>query len=127
MRCWPISVLLMVANSALATPGTLTHQGRMLDAFGVGVNGSMELVFTLHTEPDGGPEAVWTEQDTVVLQDGYYFTTLGDGTPLGALDLTGTSYWLQLSEPDGPIFSPRTPLASVPSALSLVGGFARLR
>ena len=123
MRFRLVALALLTSTSALAAPGTLLQQGRVVDALGDPVSGSKTLVFTLHTQLEGGSGAVWTEQDGVVLEDGYYSTTLGDGTSLTALDFAATSYWLEIAEFNGPVFSPRTPLASVPSALSLVGGF----
>lgn len=114
--------VLTLLATAVAAPGTLTHQGRLVDALGNPVEGSVELTVALYASA-AATTPVWSETETVTTAQGYFSTTLGDTNPLGTLDFAGTSYWVGTTITGQGEMSPRTPLASVPSAMSLAGGF----
>lgn len=114
---------LLFCTTAAAAPGTMVHQGRLLDSAGGAVDGVREIDFSIYTQATGGA-AVWTERDTVALASGFYATVLGDSTPgLAALDWGRTHYWVGASIVGGDELLPRTEVGSVPSAMSLAGGF----
>ncbi len=111
---------LLGASSALAAPTELPHSGRMLSAAGDPLTGDITLEFRLYTQASGGT-AVWTESDTVRMEDGYYSTLLGDSSTLTALDWTGSSFWLGITPAGGAEFGARSPIGAVPLAMNLSG------
>lgn len=118
-RC-PI-VIVFACASALASPGTLTHQGRLVDAVGNPVQGDVSVELGLYTQASGGA-AVWSESETLHVDAGYYAAVLGDTNPLTALDFASTTYWVGVTLGTTEL-APRMEVRSVPSALSLSGGF----
>ena len=114
-------VLLLVPSLAHAGPGTLLHQGRVLDPAGGAVNGTQNVVLGLYTQASGGT-AVCSETQSVVLSDGYYSAVLGDGAcDLTTLDFNATTYWVQTQVGTTTLF-PRNELHAAPMALSAAGG-----
>ncbi len=51
--------LLLVPTLALAVPGQVTQQGRLVDASGVGLSGSHTIAFSLFS--DSAPDATLTD------------------------------------------------------------------
>jgi hypothetical protein len=98
------------ANVAGAAP--FVHQGRALHADGTAVNGSTTVVVRLFGQASGGT-ALWTENQTVTLEDGFYSLELGSLTPIPGQYLDGRSLWVEVEV--GGAFS-RAPIAEVPRA-----------
>ena len=67
---------LLLTTPSLATPTTLTHQGRLLDTDGRPVDGVHTLAFGLYDAADGGAE-VWSEVHAVPFSAGLYTVELG--------------------------------------------------
>ncbi len=101
-------------TDASASPLSFTHQGRLLGAAGGGISGTHSVTFQLFEDAtDGSP--LWTETDTLTLEDGRYTTILGDGSDLtGVID--GTSLYLQVTV-DTEVLLPRQILVAVPYAV----------
>ncbi len=68
--------LLLVPTLALAVPGQVTQQGRLVDASGDGLTGSHTIAFSLFSD-SAGTTSVWSEQHTVEVAEGYYSVVLG--------------------------------------------------
>jgi hypothetical protein len=102
---------------AAAVPSAVQHQGRLLDANGIAVNGPVTLGISLFTAESGG-DLLWSGSPAVVAQDGYYSVVLGTTpmTPIDSTALAGSSVWLELTLP-GASASDRTALTSVPFAI----------
>lgn len=100
---------------AWAAPSTVTHSGRLLDAAGAPVSGSVSATFALRNAADAG---TWSETHTLSVTEGFYSVVLGNQTPLdedafrGRWDLVVTVGGEELG---------RQPLTSVPSALAVRG------
>src|SRR5690606_18889466 len=109
-----VLVSLLVPSVALAVPLRMSHQGRVLEAGGDPVQGAHTLRFALYAAATGGT-AVWTETDALTLDNGYFATILGDGTPLDLDDLGG-DLWLGITVDAGTELSPRQQLVSAPYA-----------
>ena len=114
-------LLLALAVSASAqVPTTMSYQGRLVEntADQDAATGSVDIVFSLWSDPSGGTE-LWTESWTgVPLSNGIFSVLLGsNGSPFDPADFQGdTSLYLQL-EVDGETLSPRQMLGSSPFAV----------
>jgi hypothetical protein len=113
MRRAALFATLALPAVAAANPNHLTFQGRVLDALGAPIEGSQSLRFTIYTASNGTGQ-VWQETDTIPLTDGYFATTLGDGTALTGVDF-GQNLWIALKVGTAAEL-PAQPLNAVPSA-----------
>jgi hypothetical protein len=113
-----IIVYLLVGGpaSALAQPSMISWQGFLTDTTGQVVNGTVDLSFGLYEVSEGG-STVWT-MDTlgISVSDGIVSLPLG---PFDSLDF-GKPHWLGVTIDAGTEISPRSPLNSAPSALTLL-------
>ena len=71
-----LTALCLIATTAHAVPAQFTHQGRLLDADGVPLEGEATITFSVITEETGGV-IVWEELITVLLFGGFYSAVLG--------------------------------------------------
>ncbi len=101
--------------AAQGVPGTVTHEGLLLDADGLPRAGQVVLRFALYGEPLGGV-ALWAEELQLELVDGYYRVALGTTQPLGAV-FGGAERYLGIAVDGGAELSPRHRLGSVPYAM----------
>lgn len=117
MRQWVLSaVSLCCASAALAITPTLHHQGRLLDALGAPLDGSVIANFDLYAD-DTSTVSLWDETHSLAVSDGYYGVVLGETTPLTPEFIASNSeLWIAISI-GGSEFQ-RSPLGSVPSALT---------
>ncbi len=82
------------AGSALAAvPQTLVQQGRLIDVDGSPTAGTVSIVFTLYDAPENG-NVLWTETQTITLDDGYFSAVLGSVTAIPASAFDGTTRYL---------------------------------
>lgn len=118
MKRLPFASLLISALALAQAPAQISYQGRLVGADGAPVTGSISMTFKLFATPTD-TTALWTEQETVALTDGYYSLQLGSVTsmPAGAFD--GTTRYLELTVGSSAL-SPRQPLVSTPYALMSV-------
>ena len=117
MRHYHLLVALLLTTSASAAPNTMLHQGRLLDASGLAVEGTTTLGLALFTTASGG-SPVCTESDTVQVAQGYYSTVVGDnGCSLHTLAFGSATYWLEVSVGGNPL-APRNELHGVPTSLN---------
>ncbi len=104
-----------LAAQAQDVPPYLVHQGRLMDALNTPVNGAQELTFSLYTEETGGT-AFWTETQTVLLTEGFYSVTLGQGQSLDLAQFSGETLFLGVTV-GGEELTPRLAMQSVPYAI----------
>ena len=113
-----LAVLCLFSTAAHAVPGQFTHQGRLLDADGVPLEGEVDITFRLITEETGGV-IVWEEPITLSLVNGFYSAILGgdeDDNPLDVEVLSEAPVWLEMQLDGEPAMFPRSPINAVPYA-----------
>jgi hypothetical protein len=64
-----------------AVPTTLNYQGQLSSAAGVPVNSAVSMTFSLYNAASGGT-ALWSEAQSITVNNGLYSVTLGQTTPL---------------------------------------------
>jgi hypothetical protein len=107
--------LLMTTSVAAASPSTMTHSGRVLDAQGEGVTQTSDITFTLY---DDSGVSIWSESLNTPLSNGYYAAVLGAGSPLPASAFLADT---QIGVSIGGQELSRQSLHSTPSAMSGTG------
>lgn len=80
-----IAVSFLPCLAAAQVPGTLGYQGRLLKSDGSTEAGIVDLSFALFNAAGGGV-ALWSEQQSVALSEGFYAVALGAAKSL-SLDL----------------------------------------
>jgi hypothetical protein len=117
--------VLAAAGSAAAVPPFLSEQGRLFTSAGAPVtNTDLAIRFTIYTAVDGdghGTGQLWTENQTVAVDDGYFSVVLGDtsggGTALPANLFNGSTRYLGIKVGTDPEMEPLQEIVSVPYAL----------
>jgi hypothetical protein len=109
-------VVLFASVSVAQAPQKVGYQGLLLKSDGTPETGMVMMTFSVFATPTGGA-ALWTEDQTLALSQGYYATYLGDVTPLPPMLFDGTERYLEIAVGGVPL-SPRMRLSSVPYAIS---------
>jgi hypothetical protein len=123
--------LLLVPTLALAVPGQVTQQGRLVDASGDGLTGSHTIAFSLFSD-SAGSTSVWSEQHTIEADEGYYSVVLGadSSNPLDDTVLSLAPLYLGMTVDGGTLMQPLLEVNSAPysilsgTAENLDGGYA---
>lgn len=112
-------VAMMIPSSARSeVPGSLTHQGRLFDAFGAPIDGTLELTFAIYDAPGLGATELWSEAITVEFDEGYYSAELGLGVPIDVpVVFDGSTRFLGVTVEGDAEMTPRATVGSVPYAL----------
>jgi len=105
--------------AATALPLNLGHQGRLHDSSGVPLDGTSSLTFSLYTAPTGGA-SVWSETQSVDVDNGYYAVDLGTVSSIDPADLDVDALYLGVSIDGGAELS-RVSIESVPFAFHALG------
>ena len=106
---------LLTATSAAALPLEYTHQGRVTDADGTPINGTLDVTLRLVEEPSGN--TLTTEiHPNVELSDGYYAVSLGSIATLNPAWFDGRDLSLGVTIEGGSELTPRTAILPVPYA-----------
>lgn len=113
MRAVWLTCVASLMCSSMALAGSYRHQGRVLDANGVALQGPQSVVVHLYTSESGS--SVWSEShpDTP-MQGGYYTIEIGGNTPIPGQYLDGRSLWISVHV--GGVAGERQPLLEVPLA-----------
>jgi hypothetical protein len=123
-KCWR-QVLLVLACAGLgyvptasaAVPALLTQQGRLLDEAGAPVDADVSFVFSIYSAATGGT-ALWTETQTITVDQGYFSARLGDVTAIDPALFDGTkNLFLGVKVGADPEMTPRQRVTSVPFAI----------
>ncbi len=117
MRHLGLLLAFALPTTALAVPGLLTQQGRLLDSSGLPLDGQHDLELELFDDPAGGA-SLYSETLTLDFEDGYYTALLGTGGGLDASAFAGDEAFLQLTVDTSPPLPSRIVVASVPYAFS---------
>lgn len=122
-----VSLVLCILQTAMAQSTTeqIAYQGRLSDSQGALLGGGFATMsFALFSAAEGGSPLWSEEQSDVPVVNGLFTVALGSQTPFGAsLFADNPSLWLEIAvdaggdglDP-GDVYSPRTPLNSVPVA-----------
>lgn len=107
------------ASAASAVPATLTQQGRILDKDGEPVSSKVHFVFTVYDVAEGGEakNALWTEEQDITLDDGYFSTELGSVAAIPPTLFDGSVRYLGVTVGNDDEMVPRQTISSVPYAL----------
>lgn len=120
-----VALLAFVASASSASaapqivPQTLTQQGRLLDSDGAPVDGvQLTFTFSLYTAASAGT-AIWSEQQTVTPDNGYFSAKLGEGTAFtpDIFDGSRGALYLGIKIGSDAEMAPRQELTSVPFAM----------
>jgi hypothetical protein len=113
------AVLAGISNVASAelVPSLMTQQGRLMNAAGEPVAGSVNITFTLYGQLSGGV-SLWTETQSITLDEGYFSARLGEATPLDPALFDGGELYLAVKVGTDAEMTPRQPLVSVPYAFA---------
>ena len=111
-----LALLATAQTSSAAVPLALTQQGRLLQTDGTPETGSISMTFALYTAATGGT-AVWSETQSLTLDDGYFSTQLGSVTALTASLFDGQTKYLGITLQGESEMTPRETLSSVPYAI----------
>ncbi len=102
-------------GSALAAdpvPQTLTQQGRILDSDGNPISSKVHFVFSVYAKATGGT-ALYSEEQDITLDDGYFSTQLGVKADL----YDGSTRYLGVTVGNDDEMTPRQTISSVPYAI----------
>jgi hypothetical protein len=88
-----------------AAPSQILHQGRLLDASGQPMDGSLSASFAVYDVASGGA-ALHSEAETLLVQDGYYTASLG---PFPSPVLSASDLWVEVTVGSATL-APRTPI-----------------
>ena len=76
------AVLMLVATVARAdVPALMSYQGRLQNSSGAPLDGTFSISFAMYDAASGG-SAVWTETQSVVVNEGLFIVLLGAVTPM---------------------------------------------
>jgi len=99
---------------ALTTvPQTITNQGRLFDADQDPINGTLEVVFAVYDSANAAVP-IWSEQQSVTFDEGFYSVSLGSVVPFGTTVFDGSLRFFGITIGNSPELSPRAPIQSVP-------------
>jgi hypothetical protein len=112
-----LSAFCLFASTAHAVPAQFTHQGRLLDADGAPLEDEATITFRV-TDSEAGGAALWEDEITVLLTNGFYSAVLGasEDNPLDTDVLSQAPVWLELQLDGETAMFPRSPINAVPYA-----------
>ncbi len=113
-----VFALALLPSAALAVPMEFTHQGRLMDASGLPLDGTHDVGFAIYDVPAGGT-ALWSEVQSLDFDDGYYVAPLGhdSSNALDSATFDGDTRFLGLTVDSGAELPTRISMVSVPYAI----------
>jgi len=122
-----VSILLAAFVSHAQVPQLFNYQGFLRNAAGAPVTGSLSVEFRIYKTPTGGT-ALWTETQTVTVNEGVFNVLLGATVPIPYSVFEGGKRYLALRIGSDPEMAPRKRFASVAYAFHTsnsdsLGGF----
>ncbi|MCL5029274.1 MAG: hypothetical protein M1480_09690 [Bacteroidetes bacterium] len=106
------AILIFIVSSYLLfgqVPSTISYQGVLTNNNGTPLNGSYTMQFGLYTTSTGG-SAIWSESQTVQVNNGVFNVLLGGNNPLLSNLTFNIPYWLQVTVNNSSL--PRAELSS---------------
>src|SRR5207248_688952 len=107
----------LASRGSAASPVALTEQGRLFDGNGAPLSATVPITFAVYASATGGAP-LWTETQTLTLDQGYFSATLGAGTPFPPTLWDGSVRYVGVQAGTDPEMTPRQPAESVPYALA---------
>lgn len=114
---WLLMCSAPATTQAQGVPLRINHQGQLFDAAMTPVNGSHTITFAIYANAAGGI-ALWSEQQTLTFDKGYYATTIGTMAAIPKNLFNGGTVYLGISIDSDSEMTPREPLDSVPYAIA---------
>ena len=117
-----VLIICFLTTSVFADiPHTLNYQGRLMDQSGQPVtDGQYTVTFRLYTAASGG-NMVWEEQQTVMTNNGYFNTVLGNTTALSP-SIFNQPLWTGMQINSNPEMIPRQKLSTTAYAMTVADG-----
>jgi len=103
-----LTTTMLLSAAALAdVPGLMNYQGALTDAYGVALDTTVSMAFSIHTDSTGGSQ-LWSEtQSSVMVNHGVFNVLLGRVNPLSDAVFSAASCWLQIQVGGDPVLAPR--------------------
>lgn len=121
MKAWTKGLLVFglilltgLSVSGAPVPALINYQGRLTDSSGMPISGSVSMRFSIWDASEFGLE-LWSENQTVSVNNGIYNVLLGSMNPLSESVFGGPGRYLEV-EAGGETLSPRQQIVSVPFA-----------
>lgn len=116
----PLALVLLAGCGVNALNPAFSHQGRLLDDSGQPVaDGNYDVMYRIYQSSSGGT-AVYTDTQTVAIENGLFTTSLGLTDTLTPTIFTVPT-WLEVTV-EGETLTPRQRLMGAPYAFSLASG-----
>jgi hypothetical protein len=93
-----------------AVPQTINYQGYLTDSSGTPINGIVQMTFSIYDVETGGTP-LWSETQSVTVNNGIYNVNLGAVNPINLL--FDTQYYLGIQVETDAEMTPRQPFTSV--------------
>ncbi|NIO86815.1 MAG: hypothetical protein GTN68_40335 [Candidatus Aminicenantes bacterium] len=108
-----VSFIMILSVSLYAqVPKLINYQGMLTDAAGNPINGSRIIQFGIYNSASGGT-ALWTETQTVTVNNGLFNVLLGANTPIAVSVFDGGDKYLAVKVGTDAEMTPRKRLVSV--------------
>jgi hypothetical protein len=108
-----LSIVLLSTTAQAEVPGRINYQGTLTDAYGVALDTTVSMTFSIYSDSIG-LTSVWGEvQPVVVVSDGIFNVLLGSVNPISETIFPGAPRWLGVQVGGDPELSPLLKLASV--------------
>ncbi len=115
-------ITLFAFSSNAQIPQLINYQGMLTDATDNPINGSRVIQFRIYNSASGGT-ALWTETQTVAVNNGLFNVLLGSITPIPFSVFDGGDKYLALKVGSDAEMTPRKRLVSVGYAYTATGVF----
>ena len=108
-----LTVILLSTEALAEVPGLINYQGTLIDEYGVVLDTTIEMTFSIYTDSTGGTQ-VWTEtQSAVTVSSGLFNVLLGRVNAIEDTVFSGPERWLGVQAGGDAELSPRQRIGSV--------------
>ena len=117
-----VLALLLLSTAVLAdVPGMINYQGILTDEYGVALDTTVDMTFTIYTDSTGGTQ-VWSEtQPAVEVDHGLFNVLLGRVNAISDTVFNGVSRWLGVQVESDPELEPRQRIVAAGYAFRATG------
>jgi hypothetical protein len=112
LRLAAVLCFLFVALLSAHVPQLINYQGLLTNASGTAISGNQSIKFSIYSASTGGT-ALWTETQSVSVQDGLFNVLLGSSTAIPFTLFDAAERYLGIKVGSDPEMSPRNRLSSV--------------
>jgi hypothetical protein len=108
-----LSVIFFSTIVTAEVPGLVHYQGTLTDEYGVALDTTVSITFSIYDDSTGG-NTIWTEtQSAVVVTKGLFNVLLGSSNAISDTAFNDSSRWLGVQVESDPEMEPRQRIASV--------------